>query len=227
MATALGCAGFVAVVADSGESAMREYLSHSFDAMLLDIDMPGNRELEFLQQLRDQQHDTPAVILTGRPTLRTAVDAVRLGVVEYVTKPASLDSLFEKLDRAVWHGRMVRAMQETEDAARLLSQRLQSIRTALRATPSSAFVVASREGPGEARPSDPLGNLPESDRNRLSRRESEVLTLMTMGHAPQEVAAQLHLSTNTVRNHLKNIFIKLRVNSQLALLAKVSGAHAR
>jgi len=58
---------------------------------------------------------------------------------------------------------------------------------------------------------------------RLSPRESEVVDLLIAGYTILEVSSALGLSANTVRNHVKNIYRKLRVRSQVALIAKLSG----
>ena len=49
-----------------------------------------------------------------------------------------------------------------------------------------------------------------------------MLVELAQGLPPQRIAKKLHLATNTVRNHLKSIFLKLDVNSQVALLGKLA-----
>ncbi len=72
---------------------------------------------------------------------------------------------------------------------------------------------------------DGVGHLPSrsmdsaGSSSRLSQREMEVLQLLSEGSGPAEIAARLHLSVHTVRNHIREIRSKLDVNSQLAAVA--------
>lgn len=66
--------------------------------------------------------------------------------------------------------------------------------------------------PAQVHPTDP-------NNARLSRRELEVLQLMSEGKAPTDIASMLYLSVHTVRNHIREIRRKLEVNSQLAAVA--------
>ncbi len=85
---------------------------------------------------------------------------------------------------------------------------------------SKVSAVLERSGPSKA-------GLPPASRSdhhkRLSPRESEVVDLLVAGHTILEVSDALGLSANTVRNHVKSIYRKLRVRSQIALIAKLAG----
>jgi DNA-binding NarL/FixJ family response regulator len=59
------------------------------------------------------------------------------------------------------------------------------------------------------------------DLQQLSTREREVLDDLAKGRQAQEIAANLGVSISTVRTHIRSIFVKLKVNSQLALLARL------
>ena len=150
-----------------------------------------------------------------------AMGTVRLGVVDYLFKPQELSHLIERLDLAVQRSRMLRSVSQAERAASQLSQRLHTLKQAIRHT-SSVSLALPAQAPAPGAPIDPLRNLAPRDLALLSAREREVLRELARGHTPQRIAASLGLSTNTVRNHLKSIFLKLRVNSQIALLAKLA-----
>ncbi len=78
-------------------------------------------------------------------------------------------------------------------------------------------------------PSLPVAVLPDDVSSRLTEREREVARLIAAGYRVRQVGERLYLSQNTVRNHLKNIFSKLGVSSQAALIALINEPvrHAR
>jgi len=85
---------------------------------------------------------------------------------------------------------------------------------------SKVSVILESSGPSKA-------GLPPASRSdhykQLSPRECEVVDLLLGGHTVLEVSGALQLSANTVRNHVKSIYRKLRVRSQIALIAKLAG----
>src|SRR5215471_11065834 len=75
--SALTTAGFEVTTVSSAAQALPALEGQFVDALLIDIDMPGNQNLELLHALSKDKPLIPVVILTGRPTLDTAVRAVR------------------------------------------------------------------------------------------------------------------------------------------------------
>jgi DNA-binding NtrC family response regulator len=72
-----------------------------FDALLLDMDMPGLSGMDILRRLRETGDDTPVVVLTGVGDAEPAVKAMKLGVFDYLIKPADEDTLVAVIDAAV------------------------------------------------------------------------------------------------------------------------------
>jgi DNA-binding NarL/FixJ family response regulator len=214
----LTLSGFQVTVADSGAQTLVAMETQSPDALLLDINMPGNHNLELVQVLSKDRPLVPIVILTGYPTLDTAVGAVRLGVVDYITKPHKIEELLERLDLAVHRARVLRSIDQAEVLAEELSRRLDALKQVAHQGPGARLAGV----PGVVSVADPLRNLTTDDLARLSVRERDVLRELARGQSPQKIAETLQLSTNTIRNHLKSIFLKLGVNSQVALLGKLA-----
>jgi DNA-binding NarL/FixJ family response regulator len=183
--------------------------------------MPGNQNLELLQAMSERTSFVSCVILTGYPRLATAVGAVRLGVVDYITKPPVIEELLRRLDAAVHRGRVLRSIDEAVALAGELSRRLDSLNRVIRHGPG-ARLAAPSSSDDDAAALDPLYNLSPQDLGKLTPRERQVLSGLAMGHSPQKIGEAMRLSTNTVRNHLKSIFVKLGVNSQVALLSKLT-----
>ncbi len=88
----------VTVCAD-GASAIRSLEKGSFDVALLDIRMPGLTGIEVLGKIRQLSPETQVVILTGHATVDTAVQALRLGAFDYLTKPCKWAELEVILNR--------------------------------------------------------------------------------------------------------------------------------
>lgn len=93
--------GFVIHQAYNGESAIEVIRNNSVDLVLSDIKMPGMSGVEFLKWIKDYNSFLPVIMTTGFPTLDTAVDALKLGAHDYLTKPFHLEEIFEKILRAL------------------------------------------------------------------------------------------------------------------------------
>lgn len=213
--------GFRVTEAITTREALESIHRQPPDTLLIDIEMPGNRELELLHTLEARNVHLPVVILTGRPSLATAVSAVRLGVVDYISKPPDIPELLERLDIAVHRGRVLRSIQVAESLSAQLSQNLANLKHVIQQGPGGKLPA-----PAPSAAPDALENLDADAISRLSPRERDVVRELAKGNSPQKVAETLALSTNTIRNHLKSIFVKLRVNSQVELLGKLA-SHRR
>jgi len=66
--------------------------------VLLDVILPGTDGLSVLQTLRTEQNTTPVIMLTGTKSVKTAVDAMKLGAADYLSKPFDVEALLETLD---------------------------------------------------------------------------------------------------------------------------------
>jgi two-component system response regulator HydG len=95
--------GFNTFTTDSAEHAYRVLESQGIDAVLLDLRLPGAGGLEALNQIKSRQPDAIVVVVTGYGTVQSAVQAVKDGAYDYVTKPFGLDELRLLLDRLSCH----------------------------------------------------------------------------------------------------------------------------
>jgi DNA-binding response OmpR family regulator len=87
-------------LAHDGETALSFALTHSFDAIVLDVMLPRMDGLTVARRLRSSSNQTPILILTARDTDRDLIIALDLGADDYLTKPFSFDVLLARL-RAV------------------------------------------------------------------------------------------------------------------------------
>lgn len=93
--------GFNPVVCHRGDDALHLASTESFDALVLDIMLPGRDGLSVLRQLREQRNRVPVILLTAREGLSERVEGLNLGADDYITKPFSIEELIARL-RAVW-----------------------------------------------------------------------------------------------------------------------------
>lgn len=94
-------AGYDCTCATDGDAALAALQRETFDLLLSDLSMPGNLKLELLQQGRDQWPDVPVIVVTGAPSLPTAIESVRLGISDYLLKPVKYDDLIASVRRAL------------------------------------------------------------------------------------------------------------------------------
>jgi len=95
--------GFNVFTADSAEHAYRILDAQGIDAVLLDLRLPGAGGLEALNQIKSRRPDAVVIVITGYGTVQSAVQAMKNGAYDYVTKPFSLDELKLMLDRISTH----------------------------------------------------------------------------------------------------------------------------
>jgi two-component system response regulator RegA len=85
--------GWTVFVADGLEQAIEQTKAQPPSRAVLDLKMPGKTGLDVLREIREISPDTKCVILTGYGSITNAVEAVKLGAVGYVTKPADADQV--------------------------------------------------------------------------------------------------------------------------------------
>jgi DNA-binding NtrC family response regulator len=106
---------FRVLAAENGVDALSVLLNEDPDAALIDIRMPGLDGLGVLKQARDGGCDTPLIVMTAHGDSKTAIDAMKSGAFDYVSKPLDFDVLLPQIRRAMEHRRLLR--QNKPDAA--------------------------------------------------------------------------------------------------------------
>jgi signal transduction histidine kinase len=86
---------------DSAQMALEQVAETDYDALVVDIKMPGMDGLELLEEIKKLQPDTPTIMITGHGDHDLAVQALRGGAHDYVTKPIDREYFVSSLSRAV------------------------------------------------------------------------------------------------------------------------------
>ncbi|NOQ45959.1 MAG: response regulator [Desulfobulbaceae bacterium] len=79
--------------ATNGLSALELLGEQEVEVVLSDLDMPGLNGIELLERINDMDNPVPVIVITGQGTIETAVEAMKLGACDYVSKPINLDRL--------------------------------------------------------------------------------------------------------------------------------------
>lgn len=92
--------GLEVTCAKSGREALTAVEEQIFDAVVLDLSMPGLDGIETLRRLRQMHPELQVMILSGRATVPTAVEATRLGATDIFEKPTEVDVLVQRIRSA-------------------------------------------------------------------------------------------------------------------------------
>lgn len=91
--------GHEVTVCPDGTTAIAALERNTYDCILVDLDMPGANGIEVIARAKQLSPETEAVVLTGKGTMQTAIDALRYGTFDYLTKPCKLIDLKAVLAR--------------------------------------------------------------------------------------------------------------------------------
>lgn len=207
LAAALEDAPYQVLTARSAAEALEILEREDIQVVVSDEWMPGMRGVELLAQVAREYPYIVRILLTGDPQLDAAVRAINEGeIFRFLTKPCSstvLDSVIREALIRQSRGKL------QEDLIRVAGQGLEAIER----------IEGLSAGGGRADRLDT--GAPEITLDQLSKREREIVETLLGEGSVTGVATTLHISLHTVRNHLKSIFRKLGVHSQVELVTKL------
>jgi DNA-binding NtrC family response regulator len=119
MSKLLNARGYRVTAVNSGDAAIQELQKQDFDVVVLDLKMPGMDGLATLKEIKKLDLFTQTLILTGHGSIDSALEAIKLGAYDYLTKPCEIDELVAKIEGA-W--------EKKDDAARKdMMEKLQKV----------------------------------------------------------------------------------------------------
>jgi DNA-binding NtrC family response regulator len=92
---------WVVSVSESGEKSIELLRNRAYDIALVDVRMPDMDGLSFVRKMRELYPTMPVVIITGYPTVESAIEAIRLKVDDYFIKPFNINKLYKTIDHLV------------------------------------------------------------------------------------------------------------------------------
>lgn len=190
----------VAAEMDSGEGIVEQVALHSPGMILLDLDMPGVDGFAALRALADHSVACPVVVLTAIDDRTSLTRAVELGARAIVLKRFGIDELKQ-------------AMHEVLQGRAWLSRALPEPRRPVAAAPDESLRTVLATGTRLRR----IERWTAPSWSRLTPREREVAGLVAQGIRYSEVARELGISEQTVKNHVRHVFDKLEVANRLQL----------
>jgi DNA-binding NtrC family response regulator len=118
----LGTRGVDADTAISGEDALVKIKNKNFDAIVLDVMMPGIGGIETLKRIRKQYPELQIIMLTGQGTIDKAVETMKEGAIDFLEKPADIDKLMDKIGEAK-KKKFLLVMKNIEERVKNLARR--------------------------------------------------------------------------------------------------------
>ena len=93
--------GYKVETAENGEEGLEKFKAQTFDVVLCDIKMPKLDGIEFLEKAHQLNPDIPIIMVSGHGTIETAVDAVKKGAFDYISKPPDLNRMLITIRNAM------------------------------------------------------------------------------------------------------------------------------
>jgi len=94
--------GYVVVAVENGEEALAEYEKGDFDVVMADLIMPNMDGMELLRRIREiKNNEVIFLMITGHPSISTAVEAINRGADDYITKPFHLEDVKLRISKAL------------------------------------------------------------------------------------------------------------------------------
>jgi two-component system NarL family response regulator len=177
----------IEVVGEAADADAAEAAEASLepDVILMDVRMPGGSGIEAAERIKSRQPDAAILMLTASEDESDLFEAIKAGATGYLLKEISVEEVCDAVRAA--------AAGQSRLAPRMASKLL------------SEFAMLSQRG-AETDAGSPA---------RLTDREMDVLRLMAKGQSNREIAKELFISENTVKNHVRNILEKLHLHSRM------------
>jgi DNA-binding NarL/FixJ family response regulator len=178
----------VVETAGDGENIMSIINRHKPEVVLLDLGLRSRNSLNLVKLIKKKSSATKVIMMDLIPLQADVFEFVQAGVSGFILKDATVND-FLKTIRSVAKGRQILPPNLT----------------------GSLFSQIVEQAIIESKPSILIDSV------RLTKRERQVIELISDGYTNKEIAQQLHLSTYTVKSHVHNILEKLALNTRVQI----------
>lgn len=104
--------GYEVLTAEGGKDALRKFEPGRFDIVISDLAMPDIDGLELLREIKIRDEKVLFFMITGYPTLESAVEAMKQGAYDYITKPFNMEDMRIKVERALHVNQLERSLKK-------------------------------------------------------------------------------------------------------------------
>ena len=187
----------------NGETALRQLLAKAPDLVLMDINLPGMSGIQCLRKLKAGLPRVRVVMVTVYEDNDTLFESLIAGADGYLLKRSNRLRLLESVRDIARGGAPI-----SPQIARRMVDYFHHLES--RPHPTSAKTAAAT-----------------AELKELTAREEQVLAKLAEGYAPKEIAAEMGITWDTVRNHTTSIYSKLHVHSSSEAIIKYLGGNPR
>ena len=132
MSKLLTSRGYRVTAVNDGDSAIRELQENTYDVVVLDLKMPGMDGITTLKEIKKLGLLTETLMLTGHGSIDSALEALKLGAYDYLTKPCEIEDLVEKIEGA-WKKKDTKEQKDLQEKIQRVVE-----------SPSAAFSLFGR-----------------------------------------------------------------------------------
>jgi DNA-binding NtrC family response regulator len=133
--------GYICDCVPDGRTAAKALEEKKYDLLIADIKMPGNPNLELINKVRELDEGLPVILVTGYPSMKTAIDSVSLPVVAYLVKPIGFPDLLAQVESGISRSRVFKVVCRTQERLRDWSRDLNEIKSVLSQKPATLPTV--------------------------------------------------------------------------------------
>lgn len=178
--------GFSTIEASDGREALKIFMKEKPDTVLLDYKMPGMDGIETLQELKKTDPDIPIIMITAHGDIPVAVEAVKLGAYDFITKPPDFEKLIITIKRAVekreLENRIKNLNEAVDNSLELMLGKSPNMKPVIRqiyqvASSDFSVVIQGETGTGKSFVARAIHN--------LSKRVNEPFISIDMGSIPE------------------------------------------
>ena len=107
----------------SGEEAVAQVEHKTFDAIVMDLSMPGINGIETMKKIKKKRPNLEIIILTGQATVKIGIEAMKLGAEDFLEKPVDLNELLDKICKAKHKRMLVMEKKSQEEMKNILKRK--------------------------------------------------------------------------------------------------------
>jgi CheY-like chemotaxis protein len=136
--------GYICDCVPNAQAAIEKLKQQTYDLLIADIKMPGNPNLELIKELPKLAKGTFAILVTGFPSQKTAIEAVQLPVTAYMVKPIDFEELKKNVAQAIGQKNLFQTVSNTKQRLQQWQEQMQGIEEILEKRNYTTYTASVR-----------------------------------------------------------------------------------